>query len=172
MDSESDVLQVRYFPVSVTKLVVMSVCTLGLYEIYWAWNCWGFIKSRDGRDLNPFWRSVFISTLYFNFLLIWDVSRSSGDSKYVALARTIICAGGIAALWFAGSGLTRLPLVLASVLSVAPLLAVQVQINRMNQREAPGHDPNRRFSIGDVVIVVLGGLFFLSTVAASLIKPH
>src|SRR5882672_2565139 len=117
MSSEHDASLVRYFPVSAIKLVTMSVCTLGLYEVYWAWNCWEFIKSRDRRDLNPFWRSVYVSALFFNFLLIWDVSRSAGDSRSVALVRSLICAGGFAVLWVGGSVLTNSPFVLASALS-------------------------------------------------------
>ena len=36
-----------YFPVSNTKLVLLSVCTLGLYEFYWFYKNWALVKERE-----------------------------------------------------------------------------------------------------------------------------
>lgn len=33
-----------YFPVSNTKLVLMSLATLGFYELYWFYKNWVFVK--------------------------------------------------------------------------------------------------------------------------------
>ena len=37
-----------YFPVSTTKLIVMSVCSFGLYESYWFYKHWKQIKDNSG----------------------------------------------------------------------------------------------------------------------------
>ena len=43
--------QPRYYPVSTTKLVVLSILTGGLYEIYWFYKNWKWIKQRDGSSI-------------------------------------------------------------------------------------------------------------------------
>ena len=48
-----------YFPVSTLKLVIMSFCTLGVYEIYWFWMNWCSIKRHGERNIMPIWRSLF-----------------------------------------------------------------------------------------------------------------
>jgi hypothetical protein len=48
-----------YFPVSITKLVVMSLFTCGLYQILWFYKNWRLIKNREHSDIMPVWRSIF-----------------------------------------------------------------------------------------------------------------
>lgn len=161
--------EARYFPVSPTKLVIMSVCTLGLYELYWKWNCWEYIKLRDRKKFNPFWRAVYISTLFFNFLLFWDVSRQAGNSKPVALAQSL--AGGLvyAGAWFAGFAgseeLEAWPLIFIGPLVYVP---IQNQINRINAAVAPDHERNSRFTRANLVVVFLGA----SLIALALVDTY
>jgi hypothetical protein len=41
------------------RLVAMSLVTLGLYEVYWIYRNWRFLKERDNLRIQPFWRSIF-----------------------------------------------------------------------------------------------------------------
>src|SRR5258708_1698326 len=45
-----------FFSVSLLKLLVMSTVTLGLYDLYWFYKNWTFVKERTARDISPFWR--------------------------------------------------------------------------------------------------------------------
>jgi hypothetical protein len=47
------------FAVSAFKLVIMSVFTLGLYQIYWFYRNWTCIKERDRSRILPALRSIF-----------------------------------------------------------------------------------------------------------------
>jgi hypothetical protein len=47
------------FPVSLMKLTVMSIVTLGLYELYWFYKNWTLIKERGKLEIAPFWRAFF-----------------------------------------------------------------------------------------------------------------
>ncbi len=48
-----------YFPVSLLKLVIMSVVTAGIYEIYWMYKNWALVREREKLDIRPFWRAFF-----------------------------------------------------------------------------------------------------------------
>lgn len=69
-----------YFPVSTRKFIVMSVATGGLYELYWSYRNWDYIKRRDGLKIMPFWRAWF--TLFFHYDLL---KRMKGDLGSLAL---------------------------------------------------------------------------------------
>jgi hypothetical protein len=40
------------FTASTFKLVLMSLCTFGLYEVYWFYKNWVCIKKRTGENLS------------------------------------------------------------------------------------------------------------------------
>ena len=48
-----------FFPVPTHKFVVLSICTLGIYELYWAYKNWQRIRLASGETLDPFWRAFF-----------------------------------------------------------------------------------------------------------------
>ena len=169
---DPDAFEGAYFPVSGLKLLVLSVCTFGIYEVYWAWNCWDYIKFRDGRHFNSFWRSVYVSSLGFNFLLFWDVSRAAGNPKRLALVHSLAFGSGYALFWIVGllfvGGLFWWIVFLGFVV----LLPVQRQINQVNERSAPAHDPNRRFSVWNMLAVGIGGLFLVLSLIGTLVGPQ
>jgi hypothetical protein len=43
--------QAPYFAVSLLKLTVMSVCTFGIYELYWFYKNWRLIMEREKIDI-------------------------------------------------------------------------------------------------------------------------
>jgi len=67
-----------YFPVSKLKLILMSLCTLGLYELYWFYKNWKLIKTRTGQNQSPFWRAFF--SIIFCYQLFKHI-QVSADSK-------------------------------------------------------------------------------------------
>ena len=51
--------QPMFFPVSRLKLLVMSLVTFGLYQIFWFYKNWQLLKAATGSNISPFWRAVF-----------------------------------------------------------------------------------------------------------------
>ena len=47
------------FAVGTAKVVVMSICTFGIYHLYWFYRNWNLIRARDRSDIMPFWRAFF-----------------------------------------------------------------------------------------------------------------
>jgi len=64
-----------YFPVSVAKLVVMSLVTFGLYEIFWFYKNWQLIKLREHSEIRPFWRAFF--AIFYCYTLFKHISLTA-----------------------------------------------------------------------------------------------
>ena len=58
----------RYFLTSPGKFIAMSLCTFGLYEIFWSYKNWRFVKDRDSSAIMPFWRAMFFPLWHYSLL--------------------------------------------------------------------------------------------------------
>lgn len=48
-----------FYVVSITKLVLLSFATLGVYGLYWFWRHWKLHKLDKKLDIWPVWRAIF-----------------------------------------------------------------------------------------------------------------
>jgi hypothetical protein len=144
-----------YFPVSLLKLAVMSICTLGVYELYWYYKNWCAIKERNEPEIMPLGRAFFAPLFCYS---LFGKIRATAKSRQV---QDSIPAGPLAAGWFIFTILGKLPdpYWLVSFLSVAFLLPVQEAVNEINLVASPSHNPNSSFSRWNVLAVIVGGLF-------------
>ncbi len=142
-----------FFSVSPTKLLLLSVCTLGLYEIYWFYKNWSLVKRREGTNILPVARSIF--AYFFCYALFRRVSTHAAEVNCNDLP-----AGPLAVGWIVTTLLWRLPdpYWLVSFAAVLFLLPVQSAINSINAKIVPEHDRNERFGAWNVVALVVGGL--------------
>jgi len=145
-----------YFAVSTTKLVVMTLCTFGLYEVYWFYKNWSLIKKRDSSELRPFWRAVF--SIFFCHGCFKDIQTAADK-----LGVKTFSADAMAAGWVLASITWRLPdpYWLVSMCSILFMLPVQNAANEINAAAAPGHEPNASFGGWNILGVVAGGLVFV-----------
>jgi len=153
--------QAPYFAVSLLKLSVMSVCTGGLYEMYWFYKNWNLIKQHEERtDIMPFWRAFF--AVFFCYPCF---SRIYKDAASLGLRQSSL-AGLLAAGWIIAVLLAEFPdpYWWLSQFSFAFLLPVQALVNRMNATTTPQHDPNLRFTIWNLAAIAVCGtaiVFFM-----------
>jgi hypothetical protein len=154
-----------YFAVSPKKLLIMSLCTLSTYEFFWFYTNWKLIKEREKSSISPFWRTFFG---YFYCHALFSNIRATARDKNVEVN---LPAGPLATSWIVLSFLWLLPDPFAwvSFLSIVVLLPVQVAANAINAQLAPDHDRNARFTAGNIVAVVIGGLSLLIAVCGSLL---
>lgn len=155
-----------FFPVSTLKLVVMSLCTLGLYEVYWFYMNWRFVKLRDRSDIWPLPRAIF--GFFFCFAM-FDRMRRDGNARSLGNPPPM---GPLTALWIVVTLCWKLPdpYWLVSYLAVAALVPVQIYVNRINAMDAPGHEVNRRFSALNWLGIVGGGLILILSIAGTLLS--
>jgi hypothetical protein len=157
-----------YFPVSLLKLVVMSTCTFGIYQLYWYYQKWCSIKEHENRrqeklEIMPLGRAVFAPFFCYSlFRRVQTTAEAQGILEYVA-------PGMLAAGWILLTALGKLPdpYWLVSFLAVGCLLPVQAAINKINAITAQEHDPNGRFTAWNIVVVVIGGLGFVGVLVGT-----
>jgi len=147
--------QAPFFAVSTRKFVVMSIVTLGLYDVYWVWRQWKrFVE--QGQVLSPFWRTFFL--VFTNYSLFARVrSRAREEGIEVSWSPALM-----ATLYLVLNVTWRLPdpWVLVSLLVFVPLIPIQETIERINARHV-AELPNRGFSGADAVAIVIGGLVLI-----------
>ena len=167
VNSPTQLSEPIYFPVSPVKLSILSICTFGLYEIYWFYKNWRLIKEREHKKIMPFWRALF--ALFFCFSLFQRIGRSAKEIDLPPIST-----GGLAAGWIIVSLLWKLPdpYWLVSFLAFFFLLPVQQTVNKINAQYAPGHDQNNRFGVWNIVVVVAGGIFFILAIIGSFMPPE
>jgi hypothetical protein len=155
-----------FFPVSTTKLIVLSLCTLGLYEVYWFYKNWQQIKARDQSDIWPAARAIF-AIFYCS-----SCFKHIRDFETPGLGKTSLAAGELAAGWIIITLLGRLPDPFWLISLGAPffLLPVQSQVNRINAAINPEHDPNSRFSVANWIAVVLGAILLVLAVIGAMMN--
>ena len=152
-----------YFVVGTTKLVVMSICTLGIYELYWCYRNWQCIKEREQSNLMPFWRAVFAPLWVFS--LARDVKERADHLGIGNSLRPML----IGILYLALSIQWRLPGLywVISFFSFAALLPIQATDTSVSAANASGTQDHSQFTPWNYVAVVLGGLVFVLGVVGS-----
>ena len=146
-----------YFPVSPVKLIVMSVCTYGIYDIYWFYKNWNLIRDREKLNIMPFWRAFF--AFYFTYSLFKKIRMTA---QSLNLKRSI-AAVPLGAGWMIVTACFELsdPYSLLTYLAVLFLVPVQRLVNEMNESVKPGYEENKRFTPWNIAAVVFGGIFFV-----------
>jgi hypothetical protein len=154
-DSPQPAAAPAFFPVSIPKLVVMSVCTLGIYSVfYWHYKNWRLLSDRPGYyAIRPFWRAVFSPLFCYElFQAIEETSQEHGvparfDPGAMAFIYIVLTVQvSLLGFDFAPPLISQVGWLLAFI----PVALVQRRVNELNGRVAPNADPNRRFTVASI----------------------
>jgi hypothetical protein len=152
-----------FFAVSTHKFVVMSIVTLGLYNVYWVWRQWKrFVE--HGEVLSPFWRTFFL--VFTNYSLFARVRSRARDEGIEVRWNPAL----LATLYLVLNVTWRLPdpWWIVSLLVFVPFIPIQQTIDRINGRHV-AELPNRGFSGANAVAIVVGGLVLILVLVGSLL---
>jgi hypothetical protein len=152
---------VAYHHVAPLKFAILSVATLGLYEMFWFYKNWQYVRQRDASRIRPFWRAVF-SPLWC-FSLARDLANH--DARWTT-ARAGMVAAAYAFLVLA----SRLsdPWWLLTLGTFLPLLALVSTIHAANCARGVKSPYYARFGVGPVAACLVGAPFLALTVLLSL----
>jgi hypothetical protein len=146
----------RYFPVSVFKFCVMSVCTLGVYQLYWFYRNWSHIRERDNSDIWPLVRALF--GIFTYPLLLGDLndeeSRSQEEGLQLTAPPSVL---GPSAGYIVANALWRMPGLLSwfGLLSFVPLLPALRRINSLNGPDNAAYAHNSRWRVRHALLLVI-----------------
>jgi hypothetical protein len=150
-----------YLYISTARLIAMSIVSLGLYEAYWIYHNWRYLKERDRRQIMPFWRGIF--GIFFIHSLLTEIQDDRFTNRILPAT---FSAGALATGWVVlmliervlgrieNPAMNTLGLVIG-LPTVLFLVPVQKYINEVN--EASGaHPVYYRFSAGHITCLVIG----------------
>jgi hypothetical protein len=164
-DQPAEISGPMFLYIPIGRLVFMGIISLGIYDAYWIYKNWKFIKERDGMDIQPFWRGVF--GIFFCHKLLRAIRD---DQQANAIAPGTFSAGGLATGWvilvvvgnISGripDPIIALPFFFLVSLSFLFFIPVQNYINKVNEslNQPVKFNP---WSTGHIVCLVLGVLFW------------
>jgi hypothetical protein len=140
-------------------LILLSIVSFSVYEAYWIYKNWSYVRVRDKLDISPFWRGWF--GIFFCHSLLRRI-HDGEDTRSVELP--LFSPNGLATGWVAlvilSNVLSRAPGAAASIIaafipSFLCLVPVQKYVNSVNERRIPGQ-PYYRWSAGHIVCLVFG----------------
>lgn len=119
-----------YFSVSTFKFILMSISTLGIYQIYWGYKNWRYLKSSKSLKIMPFWRAIFAPIWVFSlFNYIYESAREYGIKTQIPSTPL----AGICFVFYIFSNLPD-PYWLLTNLTIIPLLLVNSTITKVNEK--------------------------------------
>jgi hypothetical protein len=146
--------ELPFFGASGMKLSVLSLATLGLYQIFWFYKNWRRVKARSGRDISPFWRAFF-SPLYC-YAFATEVNSAAKSANLAPRVNP-----GLVAVTYAGLILLQRlpdPYWLVCLLSFVPLIPIARQIRAIHETIRPGFEPEARWNGWSYVTLAVGGI--------------
>lgn len=141
------------------RLILLSIVSMSLYEAYWIYKNWRYIKERNGLKISPFWRGVF--GIFFCHSLLRHIHQ---DKDARAVQEPTFSASGLATGWviliIIANIVMRAPGIAASIIaafipSFLCLVPVQNYINSVTEKQ----NPSQQFcgwSSGHIVCLVFG----------------
>jgi hypothetical protein len=166
----ADVVRVElppFFAVSLWKLAVLSVCTLGFYELYWFYRNWQRIRVREQKDFSPAVRVFF--ALIFCYPCFRRIRRYGVAMGLAGRPPIILLA--LAWVMVKIAGAFPMPLALISLSGFMLLLPVQAYANTINAEMVPMHDRNARFTLANWGWILVGSCLLLLSLIAMFLPP-
>lgn len=166
--SEGEEAKPEFFTTAISKMIILSVCTLNLYSFYWFYKHWTAQKLNANRDCLPVLRAIF--QVFFVYSLFSTI-KNDADIKSV---KASWMAGPLAVYYILLQILQNvsdnLPTLFDSVLfdslfwiifgltSIIPMVIVQKTANILNDDEEGV--TNKKFGIANWVFTLIGVAFW------------
>jgi len=163
------------------RLVLLSILTFGLYQIYWFYRNWKHLKIHNNLDIRPGWRTLGLFVPVWNILLVWEQFRDIHDFAEQRFCKTYPT-GWLAAGFIVFSGIsfwlnflkwrTTDPTELLGLsvgglgfdlLGLLLLAVVQRTLNSLWKEVQPELEIRKSFSWKEIALLVIGGTWWALT---------
>ncbi|MFY9401991.1 MAG: hypothetical protein WAQ07_01090 [Candidatus Omnitrophota bacterium] len=160
---------IKYFNTSIMKLVLLFVCTFGIYGLYWHYKNWKAIKDHTGEKISPFWRAFFWIFTCSDLFKIIGLS-ALGKGINIAYSARDLATFYILMMLFGVVG-SKYDNQIANLLwvvgffAVIPLVIVQKAVNSYNAAIDDSYMINDGFSWKSITVIVLGAILLILSIA-------
>ena len=141
-----------FFSVTTLKLVVMSILTFGLYELYWFYRNWARIRDHTSANIMPFWRA------FFAIFWVYSLFKQFNDGATTRGMPESIAAGGLTLLYILLSLASNAPAAysLVGLFGVVAIVPANSLAARVNLAADPAFENNGRFTVWHWLVMALG----------------
>lgn len=156
-----------FFTAAPFKLVLLSICSLGLYELYWFYKNWHFYRNRTGKPIKPLWRAFFSPLwAYASFKTVNEAAVEYGLPQRI---HPVILA--IAYFMFTTPGLSSDIFWTVSLLAFIPILSANDLAMRVNRQVVPSYRENDQLSRQNWAVMIIGGIVLVLAVIGTVMEP-
>lgn len=153
------------FPIK--KLIILSILTLGIYNYYWFYRNWKYIKEETKKDISPILRTIGLLIPIYNIWLVYDqfraiiqlANKKKIKTKYfpITLTLTFIFFSYWGALSRIGGSPQEYPIkiLLFFPLILLPLICIQKYFN-LYWDKTQKLPIRTDFSGGEVILIIVG----------------
>jgi len=152
-------------------LALLSLCTIGVYEIYWFYRTWKQLKQQAGDQISPGWRTVGLFVPILNIYLVYKLFDRISDLRLQSGVGPMFAPGWLTAFYLIWCLTYRLPdpAWLVSLASFVPLLVAQNALNELWGSLQPGRPVRTWLSVWEIALIVVGALLVLLTIVGAFV---
>ncbi|WP_170431753.1 DUF3857 domain-containing transglutaminase family protein [Ruegeria arenilitoris] len=153
-----------FHPISLTKFVVMTIGTVGIYPVYWSFKNWQWVRDVDAQSVSPFWRAVFSPITNFSlFARMASVPQESNRFRSSATLLAAILLVGEFLGWYEGELEASVEdwLLVISIVTLLAWIPVVRHVNKLNTTYPDVIRKNSRFGWPALGMLVLFLPFFV-----------
>lgn len=156
---------VPFLYISNQRFVVSSLASFGMFDAYWIYKNWRYVKERDKISIYPFWRGIF--AVFFCHSLL----RRIRDDELLKTAHVeTFDAGTLATTWvilrivsgMVSNAAAPWALIVGGLIpTFLCLLPAQRSVNNAISKTWPDQKYHK-WSVGQIIVVSLGLLFWVT----------
>jgi hypothetical protein len=162
------------------QLILLCVVSFFLYEIYWVYRNWKYVREYRGLDISPFWRTVGslvpIVSLFVTFSLftrLHDFGKDEGVETYKSPGLLIFFVAIFGAAYWTlfffektthqGGTLllTRMFEICLNGISLIIPVTVQNSLNNIWKRKEPNLPIREGHTDGEIAVMIVGVIFWI-----------
>lgn len=160
-----------FYPVGLPKLLVLTAVTLGLYQIFWVYKNWQWVRDVQEEQISPFWRAFFSSITNFSLYPRLSKTEQLGYSWFGPIAiplAVLVLLSNVLERYIEKQLFVPLGLQIASLLTMFLFVPAAMQALRLNADNPEAVRLNSKFSLGNYLVIAAGLPILLLAVMGTL----
>jgi len=147
----------HFYPISGMKFMILSVGTIGLYEIYWTYRNWHSVKSKIDIDIMPIARGIFAPIWFYPLFSVLrkDSIERFDKNKVMFPFIAIIFAVAYLMTYIASKYSEQILFTALGLLTPLLFIPFVLYINSINSKSDGAYKYNSRWKIRQVVALIL-----------------
>ena len=168
------------YKLKIGHLIVLSITTFGLYELYWFYRNWKLLKEHKGLNINPLSRTLCLLIPFYSIYVIYkqfkEIKDMIGDCKIYSPVNLAL------SYWFFSMLSIKLafrlpdPYSLLSfipeILSIYILVLVQKALNCYWDKIQKDLPEKVKLTRKEKIVVVIGSVLLALNIISSLISNY